>query len=81
VSSLRGQTRQSSAVCVGCHISASVCCMVGGSVSERFRGSRLIETTGLLMGLLSSIVSSRFSLIQPQRSLAFIYWLGISICT
>ena len=29
-------------------ISASICCLVGGSVSERSRGSRLFETASLL---------------------------------
>jgi hypothetical protein len=50
-------------------ILVGACCLVGGSVSERSQGSRLVETAGFLMGLLSSSVSSSFSLIQPQDSL------------
>ena len=53
---------------------------VGGSVSERFQGSRLVETTGLPIGSLSSLTSTRFSLIQPQESAASVHFLGIHIC-
>jgi hypothetical protein len=45
---------------------ASVCCLVGGSVSERFQGYRLVETAGLPMGSSSSSASSSLSLIQPR---------------
>jgi hypothetical protein len=34
--------------------------LVDDSVSERFQGSRLVETAGLLTGLPSSSVSSSF---------------------
>jgi hypothetical protein len=61
-------------------ISAGVCCLVGGSVSERSHGSRLVETDGLPMGSPSSSASSSLSLIQPQGSPASIYWLGVNIC-
>ena len=55
--------------------SAGVCCLVGGSVSERSRASRLVETAGLPMGS----PSFSFSLIQPQGSPASVHWLGVSI--
>jgi hypothetical protein len=61
-----GQTRQSSVVHVlgrGCIISAGICCLVGGSVSERSREFRLVETAGLPMGSPSSSASLSFSLI------------------
>jgi hypothetical protein len=44
------QTLQSSAVCVGSLLLAGVYCLVGGSVSERSQGSRLIETAGPPIG-------------------------------
>jgi hypothetical protein len=40
-------------------------------VSERFQGSRLVETSGLSMGFPSSSASS---LIEQQGSPAFIHW-------
>jgi hypothetical protein len=49
-----------SCICVGGLISADVCCLVGGSVSERFQGSRLVETAGLPTGSPSSSASSIF---------------------
>ena len=56
-------------MCVGGLISAGVCCLVGGSVSERSQGSRLVETAGLPIGLPSSPASSSFNqwidLIKP----------------
>jgi hypothetical protein len=61
-------------------ISAGVCCLVGGSVSERSQGSRLIETAGLPMGSPSSSASSSLSLIQPQGPWTSDQWLGVSIC-
>ena len=51
--------------------------LVGGSVSERSLGSRLVETVDLPMGSPSSSTSSSLSLFQPQTS---VHWLGISIC-
>ena len=52
-------------MCVGGLISAGVCCLVGGSVSEISQRSGLVETAGLLMGSLSILVSSILPLIQP----------------
>jgi hypothetical protein len=49
-------------------MSDGVWCLVGGSVSERSRGLRLVKTAGLLIGLPSSSVSSSFSRIQLQVS-------------
>ena len=37
-------------ISVGGLISTGVCCLFGGSVSERSQGSRLVETAGLPMG-------------------------------
>ena len=46
------QTRQSSAVYVSGSLGqANICCLVGGSVRERSRGSGLVEIAGLPMGL------------------------------
>ena len=42
-------------------MSAGVCCLVGGPVSERSQGSRLVETAGIPMGLPSSSAFSSFS--------------------
>ena len=67
-------------ICVGSLGLARLCCLVGGSVSERSQGSRLVETAGLPMGLPSSSASSSFSLIQSQESPASVHWLGIIIC-
>jgi hypothetical protein len=68
---------------VGGLVSASVCCLVGGSVSERSWGwgwgPRFFETTGLPMRLPSS-TSSILSLIQPQGSPTSVHWLGVGIC-
>jgi hypothetical protein len=57
-------------ICVRGLISAGVCCLVGGSVSERSWGSRLVEAASLSIWSPSSSASSGFSLIQPQGSLA-----------
>jgi hypothetical protein len=66
----RGQTRQSSAVYVSEVLGPlRVCCLVGGSESERSQGTRLVETAGLPMGSLSSSASSSLPQIQPQESL------------
>ena len=48
--------------------SAPVCCMVGGSVSERSQGSSLVKMADLPMGSPFS-ASSSLSLIKPQGSL------------
>lgn len=56
-------------VCVRDLGPSSVCCLVGGSVSESSQKSRFVETVGLPMGLSSSSTSSSLSLIQPQGSL------------
>ena len=64
---------------VGDVISAGVSCLVGGSVSESSQVPRLVDTAGVLIGLPCSSSSSRFSLIQPQRSSASVHWLGINI--
>jgi hypothetical protein len=50
-SSLNQHRPGSPLLCVGGLISAGVCCLVGGPVSERFQGSRLIETAGPFMSL------------------------------
>jgi hypothetical protein len=62
-------------------MSAGVCCLVGGSVSERSQGSRLIETAGPLTGSPSSSASSSFPLIQQQGLAASVHWLPANICT
>ena len=49
-------------------------------MSERSRGSRLVETAGLPMGSPFS-ASSSLSLIHPQGSPSLVQWLGVSICT
>ena len=58
--------------------------LVGGSVSERSQWSKLVETSGLLMGSPSfstySSLSLVLSLIQPQGSPTSVHWLGVSIC-
>jgi hypothetical protein len=75
------QTRQSSDVYMLWGLeSAPVCCLVGGSISVRSQGSRLVETVALTLGLPSCSASSSFSLIQPKGSLASVHWLGVSIC-
>ena len=48
------QTLSSSDIYIGGLISTGLCCLFGGPVSERSQGSRLVETTGLLMGSPSS---------------------------
>ena len=58
---------------VGSVIAAGVCCLIGGSVSER-----LVEISGLPMS--SSSASSSLSLIHPQGSPASLHWLDVSIC-
>jgi hypothetical protein len=61
-------------------MSAGVCCLVGGSVSDRSQGSRLVEIAGLPMGSPSSSVSSSLSLTQPQGSLASVHgWVHLSL--
>jgi hypothetical protein len=46
-------------------MSASVCCLVGESVSERSWGSVLVETAGLPMGLPSYGVALFLNFFQP----------------
>jgi hypothetical protein len=65
-------------ISVGDLISSGICCLVGGSVSERSRGSRSVETSGLPIG--SPSASSSFFLIQPQGSPTSANWLGVNIC-
>jgi hypothetical protein len=49
--------------------------LFGGPVSERSRGSRLVETAGSP----SSLASFSFSLIQPQRSAASVHWFDVTL--
>ena len=65
---------------VGGLISAGICCLVGCPVSERYQGSRLIETAGPPKGSPSSLASSIFPLIQPQGSAVSVHSLGTNIC-
>lgn len=59
--------------------SASVCWLLGASVSDRSQGSMFVETAGLSMWLpSSSSTSSSLFLIQSQRSLSSEHWLGVS---
>jgi hypothetical protein len=53
-------------ICAGGLISAGVWCLVGGTISKRSQGSRLIETAGRSTDSFSSSGSNSFSLIQPQ---------------
>ena len=48
-------------------------------VSERFQGSKLVESSGLSVESPSFLASSSFSLIQPQESLASMHPLDISV--
>jgi hypothetical protein len=48
-------------------------------VSEKSQDYSLVETAGSHLGSPSSSAPSSFSLIQPQRSLASVHWLGVSI--
>jgi hypothetical protein len=61
-------------------VSAGVCCLVRGPVSERSQGSRLIEIDGPPTGSPFSSASSNFSPIQPQKSAASVQWLGVNMC-
>jgi hypothetical protein len=66
-------------MCVGSLISAGVCCLFGGSVSERSQGSKLIETTGPPTE--SPFSSASFSLPQfnsRAQLLLSIGWVQIS---
>ena len=67
-------------ICVGSPGSALVCCLVGGPLSERSQGSKLVETAGPSMGSTSSSASFSLFLIQPQGSLTSVQWLGVSFC-
>jgi hypothetical protein len=63
-------------MCVGGLISAGVCCLFGGPVFERSRGSRLIETAGPPAG---SPQLLEFSLPQfNNRGQLYIGWVQIS---
>jgi hypothetical protein len=57
-----------------------ISCLVGGTVSERSQGSRLVETAAPPTGSPSSPASYSFSLIQAQVSPTSVHWLGINIC-
>ena len=76
-----GQIRQSAPVYVSGGLGpASACCLVGGHLSKISQGSSLVETAGLSMGLFSSSsASSSLSLVQPQRTLTLVLWLGRNI--
>ena len=64
-------------VCVGgAHISW-LCCVVGGLLSERSQGSRLVDAAALLIGLPSSSPSFSLYLIQPQGSPADTFLIGM----
>jgi hypothetical protein len=78
--SLRTDRSVLGCICVGGLISAGKGCLVDGSVSERSQGSRLVEIAGLLTESPSSSDFSRFSILQPQGSLASVHWLGVNIC-
>ena len=52
-------------------ISAVLCCLVGGLVSERSWGSRLVEIADHSIGSFFS-ASSSLSLIQPQGSVGWV---------
>ena len=67
-------------ICVRGLVSASICSLVGGSVSKGTWKSRLVETDDCPMGLPSSSTTSSLSLIQPQGSLTSVHWLGLSMC-
>jgi hypothetical protein len=54
-----------------------MCCLDRGTVPERFRVSRIVDTAGLPIGSPSSSVSSSLSLIQPQGFLTSVHWLSI----
>jgi hypothetical protein len=58
----------------------SICCLVGGSVSERSQGPQLVETAGLPMGW-PSWASTSLSLVQTKGSPTSVQWLDLSICT
>lgn len=60
----------------------SVCCLVGGLVSERSHGSGLVETVGLPLGSPSSSAPSCLSLTQPQGSWTSVIFLQqvVSFC-
>ena len=59
-------------------MSAGICCVVGGPVSEKSRGSRLVEIAGPPTGSPSSSASSSFSLIHRGQQLLPTGWMQIS---
>ena len=63
-------------ICIGGLISASICCLDSGSVTQKSTGSRSVGIVGLPTGSHSSSASSCFPLIQPLGSLAFVHCLG-----
>jgi len=71
------QTWESSALYV-LEASSQLGCLVGGSVSERSQGSRLVETAGPPTGSPSSSAPSSFCLIQLQGSAASVHCLSAS---
>lgn len=66
--------------CVRGLILAGLCCLVGILMSERAQLSRLVDSACLPMGLPSASLSSSFSPIQPQGTLASVNWLDVNIC-
>jgi hypothetical protein len=71
-------TSQPSAVYLSGHIWASVCCLVGGSVSERSQESGFVESAGFTE-LTTSLDSFTLFLIQPQLFLNTVHWLHVNI--
>jgi hypothetical protein len=66
-------------MCWGNLISTDLCCLVGGPVFERYKGSRLIETASFPTELPSSSASSSFFIIQLQGSAASFHCLDKNI--
>ena len=64
-------------VSLGCH---GVCCMVGGTVSERSQRFSSVETYSLPMSPHSSSASISFFPSQLEGSPASVHWLGAIIC-
>ena len=61
-------------ICGGGLISANVCCLVGGSVSERSWGSKLVETAGLPMrSPFSYFLRTRLNFCRETCVLAYAY--------
>jgi hypothetical protein len=62
-------------ICVLGSLSAGMCCLVVGSVSEQSQGSRLVETAHLPIGPPSFSAFSSFSLFQQKGSAASVHVL------